>query len=109
MPRFIVTGCYTASAMKGMIAKPSDRGAAAKAIVDAAGGKLESYYVTTGPTDFMMTLVTDDVTEVLAGLMVAGGAGVISNVQTIRAFTSDEFTQMQKKAASLASSYHAPS
>ena len=39
MPRFIVRGRYTASAMKGMMAKPSDRGAAARKIVEAAGGE----------------------------------------------------------------------
>ncbi|MGC9370762.1 MAG: GYD domain-containing protein [Paracoccaceae bacterium] len=108
MPRFIVTGCYTPSAMKGMVKKPSNREAAARAIVEAGGGTLESYHVTTGPTDFTMTILADDVMSLLAGLMVAGGAGAISNIQTVRAFTSDEFTKMQEKAASLASSYSAP-
>jgi hypothetical protein len=40
--------------------------------------------------------------------MVAGGAGAISNVETQRALTSDEFTEMQKKATKPASSYNAP-
>lgn len=108
MPRFIVKGCYTASAMKGMMAKPSDRGAAARKIVEAAGGKMESYYVTTGPSDFQMIVSIDDVSTLLAGLMVAGGSGAISNVETQRAFSSEEFTGMQRKAAELASSYSAP-
>lgn len=108
MPRFIVKGCYTPSAMKGMMAKPSDRGAAARKIVEAAGGKLEAYYVTTGPSDFQMIISVDDVTSLLAGLMVAGGSGAISNVETQRAFTSEEFTEMQKKAGQLAASYTAP-
>lgn len=108
MPRFIVKGCYTPSAMKGMMAKPSDRGAAASNIVEAAGGKLEAYYVTTGPSDFQMIISVDDVTSLLAGLMVAGGSGAISNVETQRAFTSEEFTEMQKKAGQLSASYSAP-
>ena len=108
MPRFIVKGCYTASAMKGMMAKPSDRGEAARKIVEAAGGKLEGYYVTTGPTDFQMIISVDDISSLLAGLMVAGGAGAISNVETQRAFTSAKFTEMQKKAGKLAASYNAP-
>jgi uncharacterized protein with GYD domain len=109
MPRFIVKGCYTASAMKGMMAKPSDRGEAARKIVEAAGGKLEAYYVTTGPSDFMMIVSIDDVSTLLSALMVAGGAGAIANVETQRAFSSDEFTGMQKKAAELAASYSPPS
>ncbi|WP_343079187.1 GYD domain-containing protein [Ostreiculturibacter nitratireducens] len=108
MPRFIVTGCYTASAMKGLMENPSDREAAARKLVEAAGGKLESFYMTTGPSDFTMKIVIDDVSSLLAGLMVAASTGAISNVQTIRAFTSDEFTAIQKKAASLAAQYSAP-
>ena len=108
MPRFIVTGCYTQSALKGMIANPSDRESAARVIVDAAGGTLETYYVTTGPTDFMMIISIDDVTDLGAGLMVAGAAGAISNVQTQRAFDSATFRSMQQKAAGLEGNYHAP-
>ena len=108
MPRFIVTGCYTASALQGMMANPSDREAAARDIVSKAGGTLESYHVTTGPTDILMVISIDDVTSLGAGLMVAGAAGAICNVQTQRSFTSAEFTKMQEKAAGLAASYKAP-
>ena len=108
MARFIVTGSYTPTAIKGMMSKPSDREAAAKAITKAAGGKLEAFHITTGPTDFSMTVSIDDVTSLMAGLMAAGGAGAVTNVQTIRAFSSAEFTEMQKKAGKFAASYKAP-
>jgi uncharacterized protein with GYD domain len=108
MPKFIVTGCYTAGAFKGMMDKPSDREAAARGIVEASGGKLESYHLTTGPSDFMIIVTIDDVTSLLAGLMVAAGTSAISNVQTARAFSADEFMQMQKKAASIKASCEAP-
>jgi uncharacterized protein with GYD domain len=103
-----VTGCYTASAFKGMMDKPSDREGAARGIVEACGGKLESYHLTTGPSDFMLIVTIDDVTSLLAGLMVSAGMSAISNVQTVRAFSADEFMQMQKKAASIKASYEAP-
>jgi len=110
MPRHIITGCYTASAMKGMMASPADRGAAAGKLAAAAGGTLEHYFVTTGPSDFMMIVSTedDDIGGLMAALMVAGGTGSISNMQTVRALTSDEFTGVQKKAADLAAAYAAP-
>lgn len=108
MPRFIVTGCYTGAAFRGMIANPSDREAAARGLVEAAGGKLETYYMTTGATDFTFTAVIDDAADLLAGLMVASAAGAISDVRTQRAFTAAEFTAIQKKAGSLAASYKAP-
>ena len=108
MPTFVVTGSYTASAMRGMMDNPSDREAAARKIVEAAGGKLGSYHVTTGPTDFLMMIDIDDVTDLLAGLMVAGGSEAIGNIQTQRAFTAAEFTAMQQKAATLKAAYAPP-
>lgn len=108
MPRFIISGNYTASAMKGMIENPSDREAASRALVEAAGGKLETFYLTTGDNDFSMKVMIDDVSDLIAGLMVAGASGAASNLKTIRAFTSAEFTEMQKKAAKIAKAYKAP-
>ena len=108
MPRFIVTGNYTASAMKAMIESPSDREAAARALVEAAGGTLESYYVTTGDSDFAIKVTIDDVTDLIAGLIATGAGGAVSNLKTVRAFTSDEFTAMQKRAGELAGAYKAP-
>ena len=108
MPRFIVTGCYTAAAMKGMIAMPSDREAAARAIVEGAGGTLETFFMTTGPSDFMIVVSIDDVTDLLAGLIAVGGSGAVSGLQTIRAFSASEFTAMQKRAGEIAGAYKPP-
>lgn len=94
--------------MKGMIAKPSDREAATRALVEAAGGTLETFYLTTGDNDFSMKVTIDDVTSLIAALMVAGASGAASNLKTVRAFTSDEFTEMQKKAGEIAKAYQAP-
>jgi uncharacterized protein with GYD domain len=108
MPRFIVTGNYTPSAMKAMVESPSDREAAARAIVEAAGGKLESFYLTTGDNDFSIKVTIDDAADLIAGLLATAAGGAVSNLKTIRAFTSEEFTAMQKKAGDLAKSYKAP-
>lgn len=108
MPRFIFTACYTSDAIKGMLAKPSDREAAARKIVEAVGGKLVDYYATTGPKDFMMIIDIDDARDLMAGIMAAGASGVMSNAETIRAFSSAEVTAMQKKAQGVAATYQAP-
>ncbi len=108
MPRFIVTGCYTAAALKGMAASPSDRAAASNAIVEAAGGTQEAYYMTTGETDFMIVVNVDDVSELIAGLIAVGGTGAVSGLKTVRAFSAEEFTAMQKRAGEIASSYKPP-
>lgn len=108
MPRFIYTACYTSDAIKGMLAKPSDREAAARALVEAAGGKLVEFYATSGPKDFMMIVDVDDVRDLMAGIMAAGATGVMSNGETIRAFSSAELLDVQKKAKDVASAYAPP-
>ncbi|MDU8945768.1 GYD domain-containing protein [Ovoidimarina sediminis] len=108
MPRYIISGNYTSSAMKGMLANPSDREAATRALVEAAGGTLETFYLTTGDNDFSMKVAIDDATDLIAALIVAGASGAASSLKTVRAFTSDEFTQMQKKAGEIAKAYKAP-
>ena len=109
MARYIITGSYTAAAMKGMIARPSDRGAATAALITAAGGKMESYLLTTGDHDFTMTVQTDNLTALIASLMVAGASGAVSGLKTVQAFTSDEFLAAQKAAGALAAKYSPPS
>ncbi|NDR57371.1 GYD domain-containing protein [Aliiruegeria sabulilitoris] len=108
MPRFIITGNYTQAAAKGMLTNPSDRGTATGALVEAAGGTMEAYYATTGPTDFIIIASVDDVTNLMSALIVAGASGAASNLQTQRAFTSDELLGMQQKAASMAAAYSPP-
>lgn len=105
MAMFIVTGCYTANAIKGMMANPSDREAAVKPLVDAAGGKMRSFLVTTGDTDFSMVVETDDVDSLMAALMVAGASETVSNLKTVQAFTSAQFMAAQKRAGQIASSF----
>lgn len=108
MARYIVTGCYTSAAMKGLLAKPSDREAATSALVAAAGGKLHSYFVTTGDTDFLMVTETDDLHTMLAALIVAGASGAVSGLKTVQAFTSAEFLEAQKRAGEIAMKYASP-
>ena len=53
MPIYITQGHYTRDAISGMIAAPEDRSKALKKLVDAAGGKLLSWYLTFGEYDFV--------------------------------------------------------
>ncbi len=108
MAQYIITGCYTHAAMKGMIANPSDREKAVSALIAAAGGKMESYFVTTGETDFIIRVTSDDITKMLAALMVAGASGGASNLKTVQCFTSAEFLEAQKAAGAIAAKYAAP-
>jgi uncharacterized protein with GYD domain len=108
MPLFVTTGCYTATSAKGMIDNPSDREKAARGIMEAAGGKLQSFYVTTGETDWMAITEFDDGADLIPALLVVGASGAVSNVKTVRAYTGAEFKAAQEKAGNIASSYKPP-
>ena len=101
MATFIVTGNYTEKAVNGMIAQPSDRAAAVKPMVEAVGGKIISYYATTGETDFMMVCEVGDGADMVPALMVAGASGTVANLKTVRAFSAAEFMAAQGKAAGI--------
>ncbi|GAB4384648.1 GYD domain-containing protein [Albidovulum sp.] len=109
MAQYIVTGSYTAAAMKGMIANPSDREKATGALIAAAGGRMESYFITTGETDFIIRVTTEDISGMLAALMVAGASGAVANLKTVQCFTSAEYLKAQKAAGAIAAKYSAPS
>ena len=105
MNLFIITGCYTADAINVMLAHPSDREAAVRPLVEAGGGEMISFLVTTGETDFSMVVETDDVEGMMASLMVAGATGSVSNLKTVQAFTSAQFLAAQKRAGQITSSF----
>ena len=101
----IITACYTADGIKGLVSQPSDREAAIRPLVESAGGKLVSFLVTTGDTDISMVVETEDSQGLMAALMVAGASGTVSNLKTVQAFTSAEFQAAQTRAAAIAASY----
>lgn len=105
MSTFIITGNYSHEGIKGMVAKPSDREAAVKPLVEGMGGKFVSYYVTTGAHDFQLTVEADDAASLMSALMVAGAGGGVTNLQTVQAFTAAEFMAAQKKAGTMVASF----
>jgi len=108
MPLFISYGSYTQSAIQGMIKNPVDRGEAMGSMIEQAGGKLVALYMTTGENDFCLISEAPDGEVAVALGMVAAASGSISNLQTVRAWTSSDFKGVTEKAAALAGSYIPP-
>tara|TARA_R110002096_G_scaffold47539_66_gene126968 strand:+ start:7123 stop:7455 length:333 start_codon:yes stop_codon:yes gene_type:complete len=108
MAKYIITGCFSAEGIRGMISNPSDREEAVKPLIVAVGGTLLSYLVTFGKTDFQMVVETEDVEGLMAALMVAGASGGISGLKTTQAFTTVEFAAAQHRAQTMVAGYQAP-
>ena len=54
MSIYVLRGRYSSEALKGMIASPEDREAAIAKVVEKAGGRLLSYYLTFGDDDWLV-------------------------------------------------------
>ncbi len=107
MLRMITRGRFTRDYAKGLIAAPEDREPAVRKLVEAAGGKLINFYFTTGESDFLMIAETEQAESVIAGMMAAGAAGMITDASTARAWTGAEFKGIAEKAGKAASAYKA--
>lgn len=108
MPLFVITGCYTATGARGMIENPSDREEASRSIIEAAGGKLHAFYITTGETDWLAIVELNDGADMIPAVLVTTASGGVSNVKTVRAYTGAEFMAAQRKAASIRSAFKPP-
>lgn len=53
MIRLVTRGRFTHDYLKGLLAAPEDREPAARKVIEEAGGKVISFYFTTGETDFL--------------------------------------------------------
>jgi len=108
MIRLITRGRFTQDYVKGMLAAPEDREPAVRKAVEAAGGKVVNFYVTTGDSDFLLVTETDEAESVIAALLAAAAAGTIADITTSRAWTGREFKAVAEKASKAAKTYRAP-
>ncbi len=104
---FITQGNYSESAMKGMVDKPEDRIGAVTGLMESVGAKLLQYYVTTGEFDFLVVTEGENLTDVVAGLMIAGSTGGVSNLKTVQALTTQEAMAAMQKAKNARGGFHA--
>jgi uncharacterized protein with GYD domain len=108
MVRLITRARFTQDAFKAYVAAPEDREPVIRKFVEGLGGKLTSYYFTTGDSDVLLISETDDPDSMIAGLLAAAAAGTLSDISTVRAWTGAEFKAIAEKASKAAKAYRAP-
>jgi len=108
MPKNISFFSYTRDAVNAMIAKPSDRGAAAKALVESVGGKLECFYWMHGPHDGFFIADYKDGASAAAVAAAAGSTGAITNLETHELFDAAAQGQIARAAKTALAGYKPP-
>ena len=107
MGTFITQGNYSEQAIKGMVDNPEDRKGAVAGLMESVGAKLKDYYVTTGEFDFLVITESDNLTDLVAGLMIAGSTGGVTNLRTVQALTTQESKAAMEKANSARAGFQA--
>lgn len=107
---FCMTGQYTPKSLNSIMENPkTNRYEAAKALIEAAGGKLISMYSTAaeGPGVLVIFDVADpSAAPAISGTVVAAGA--IHNVNLMRLWTQDEVSKVRQMASELRGKYRPP-
>jgi uncharacterized protein with GYD domain len=108
MVRLVTRGRVTHDYIKALLGAPEDREPAVRKLIEGAGGKVISFYFTTGETDFLLVSEADEAEAIIAAFMAASAAGTISHVSTVRAWTAAEFRGIAERAAKAAKAYRPP-
>jgi uncharacterized protein with GYD domain len=109
MTLYITQGNYSANALADMIAKPDDREAAVRKLIEAAGNTLLQFYFTLGQYDFLIVTESEgDPTSVMASLSLAASSGGVANLNTTTALTPKDAMKAFAQAGKIKGSYRAP-
>jgi uncharacterized protein with GYD domain len=108
MIRLVTRGRFSHDYIKGLLAAPEDREPAVRKLIEAAGGKVISFYFTTGETDFLLISEANEAEAIIAALMAAAAAGTISHISTARAWTGAEGKAIAERGAKAAKAYRPP-
>jgi uncharacterized protein with GYD domain len=108
MPRYVSFFTYSGEAWAGMVRRPEDRAAAARAAVEDAGGEMECFYWVMGRMDgFAVYSVPDEVTA--AGIAAAvAGSGRVARLETFQVLDMDEGRRALERARDVARAYRPP-
>ena len=100
MPKYLVTGSYTAEGLKGVLKEGgSGRRQAVESAVKAMGGRLEAYYFAFGDNDVVSIVdVPDNVTATALSMGIAATGTV--RTRTTVLLTPEEVDQAAKKTLS---------
>jgi uncharacterized protein with GYD domain len=102
MPYYLIQASYKESAARALVAKPQERSAAVKKMVESLGGKLHSYFLSFGDYDVLaIAELPGNDAAVAAGLATVGG-GAVSKYHTTVLLTPAEATAAMKKAKKVA-------
>jgi uncharacterized protein with GYD domain len=105
MAFYLFQGRYSTDAIKAMVDNPQDREAAARVLIEAAGGKMHSFFFCFGHEDVVAVLEFPDDAAMAACALVLGASGALAGGATTKLLTSSEAQAAMRKGKDLKASY----
>jgi uncharacterized protein with GYD domain len=105
MPYYLFQGRYSTNAIKAMVETPQDREAAARPLVEAAGGKLHHLFFCFGVEDIVALVEAPDDNAMAACALTIGASGALSSGATTKLMTAADAMKAMATAKSISSRY----
>lgn len=108
MAHYMLRWQFNADTAKNFVAKPQDRTAAAKGLIEGFGGTLHAYYFALGEYDGVGICEFPDTVSATACSLRASSTGAFSRFETTALLTAQEAEAAMKKAKGAKVAYKAP-
>jgi uncharacterized protein with GYD domain len=106
MPKYLVEVSYTSDGAKGVLKDGgSKRRAAAKALIESVGAKMETFYYAFGDTDVIVIIDAPDAASAAAMSLAIGASGAVT-ARTTPLLTAEDIDAATKKSASYTAPGH---
>lgn len=109
MALYMLMGKYSPDAMKAILESGSDREAAARALLEAAGGKLHGFYGMYGQ-EYNVAIIAELAgnAEYIGAIAPVIMSGTFSSFKTIPLYTAGDVQKASKIAKKIKASYKPP-
>ena len=108
MPIYMSQGRYSRDAIKGLMASTEDRTEVVSKLIQSAGGRLISYYVSFGEYDWMIIVEAPNEKAVSATIIAAAASGAVTDTKTTILMSGSDARHIFGWAEELAKGYRSP-
>lgn len=101
MAKFAVFFTFKGETVKGLMDKPSDRAAVVRGLCEAAGGRMDAYYLMFGSWDGFVIADVPDSKAAAAISLAVSSTGAFAHVETHELLEAGELASVLSTASSL--------
>jgi len=102
MAKYMVLFNFGSDAIRRFVARPSDRAAVVRGMVESVGGSLECYYWMFGHYDGMAVLELPDADTAAATILAIVSSGAFTRVETHELIEAGDLTSIAERARGMA-------